>query len=68
MLMNIVAIPENTYARIAPRSGLALKNSIDTGKKRFNLSNIIKLCSTSYSTSVISSSPSLFKILPLNKK
>lgn len=26
-----VAIPENTYARIAPRSGLALKNFIDTG-------------------------------------
>ena len=26
-----IAIPENTYARIAPRSGLALKNFIDTG-------------------------------------
>lgn len=26
-----IAIPPNTYARIAPRSGLALKNFIDTG-------------------------------------
>lgn len=26
-----IAIPENTYARIAPRSGLALKHSIDVG-------------------------------------
>ena len=26
-----VAIPEGTYARIAPRSGLAWKNFIDTG-------------------------------------
>ena len=26
-----IAIPENTYARIAPRSGLAWKNFIDTG-------------------------------------
>lgn len=26
-----IAIPEGTYARIAPRSGLAWKNSIDTG-------------------------------------
>jgi len=26
-----IAIPENTYARIAPRSGLALKNFIDVG-------------------------------------
>ena len=26
-----VAIPQNTYARIAPRSGLALKNFIDVG-------------------------------------
>ncbi|KAL5219359.1 hypothetical protein ABZP36_020043 [Zizania latifolia] len=26
-----VAIPEGTYARIAPRSGLALKHSIDVG-------------------------------------
>lgn len=26
-----IAIPEGTYARIAPRSGLALKNFIDTG-------------------------------------
>ena len=26
-----VACPENTYARIAPRSGLALKHGIDTG-------------------------------------
>lgn len=26
-----IAIPENTYARIAPRSGLAHKNFIDTG-------------------------------------
>ena len=26
-----IAIPENTYARIAPRSGLAVKKFIDTG-------------------------------------
>jgi dUTP pyrophosphatase len=26
-----IACPENTYARIAPRSGLALKHGIDTG-------------------------------------
>ena len=26
-----IAIPENTYARIAPRSGLAVKNFLDTG-------------------------------------
>jgi dUTP pyrophosphatase len=26
-----ISIPENTYARIAPRSGLAVKNFIDTG-------------------------------------
>ena len=26
-----ISIPENTYARIAPRSGLAWKNFIDTG-------------------------------------
>jgi dUTP pyrophosphatase len=26
-----IAIPENTYARIAPRSGLAVKNFIDVG-------------------------------------
>lgn len=26
-----IAIPLNTYARIAPRSGLAVKNFIDTG-------------------------------------
>ncbi len=26
-----IAIPEGTYARIAPRSGLAWKNSIDVG-------------------------------------
>jgi dUTP pyrophosphatase len=26
-----IAIPVNTYARIAPRSGLAVKNFIDTG-------------------------------------
>jgi len=26
-----IAIPQNTYARIAPRSGLAYKNFIDTG-------------------------------------
>lgn len=26
-----VAIPRNTYARIAPRSGLALKNGLDVG-------------------------------------
>ena len=26
-----IAIPQNTYARIAPRSGLAWKNFIDTG-------------------------------------
>jgi deoxyuridine 5'-triphosphate nucleotidohydrolase len=26
-----IAIPINTYARIAPRSGLAVKNFIDTG-------------------------------------
>jgi dUTP pyrophosphatase len=26
-----IATPENTYARIAPRSGLAWKNFIDTG-------------------------------------
>ena len=26
-----IAIPEDTYARIAPRSGLAWKNFIDTG-------------------------------------
>jgi dUTP pyrophosphatase len=26
-----ISIPENTYARISPRSGLAVKNFIDTG-------------------------------------
>ena len=26
-----IAIPENTYARIAPRSGLAVKKFLDTG-------------------------------------
>ena len=26
-----ISIPENTYARIAPRSGLAVKNGIDVG-------------------------------------
>lgn len=26
-----IAIPEGTYARVAPRSGLAVKNFIDTG-------------------------------------
>jgi dUTP pyrophosphatase len=26
-----ISIPKNTYARIAPRSGLAVKNFIDTG-------------------------------------
>ncbi|KAL8501232.1 hypothetical protein ACS0TY_020692 [Phlomoides rotata] len=26
-----IAVPEGTYARIAPRSGLALKHSIDVG-------------------------------------
>lgn len=26
-----IAIPEGTYARVAPRSGLAVKNGIDTG-------------------------------------
>ncbi|XP_027333355.1 deoxyuridine 5'-triphosphate nucleotidohydrolase-like [Abrus precatorius] len=26
-----ISIPEGTYARVAPRSGLALKHSIDTG-------------------------------------
>ncbi len=26
-----VAIPPGTYARVAPRSGLAVKHSIDTG-------------------------------------
>lgn len=36
-----IAIPESTYARIAPRSGLAWKNSIDTGagvRQRWRLS------------------------------
>ena len=27
----VTAIPENTYARIAPRSGLAAKHSVDIG-------------------------------------
>lgn len=27
----VIAIPTGTYARIAPRSGLAVKNFIDTG-------------------------------------
>ncbi|EEB09290.1 deoxyuridine 5'-triphosphate nucleotidohydrolase [Schizosaccharomyces japonicus yFS275] len=27
----IIAVPENTYGRIAPRSGLAFKHFIDTG-------------------------------------
>ena len=27
----IIAIPEGTYARVAPRSGLAVKHCIDTG-------------------------------------
>ena len=26
-----IAVPENTYGRIAPRSGLAWKNHIDVG-------------------------------------
>ena len=29
-----IAIPPGTYARIAPRSGLAVKHFIDTGKQQ----------------------------------
>lgn len=32
-----IELPEGCYGRIAPRSGLAAKNSIDVGGKRFEL-------------------------------